>query len=139
MVVVGSRLLLPCGAPQTIRRSLRRYYPSIVVGPGSTHSIDVYVDEHWTHVVASIRVWYDPSATAGIRVMWMYSPDGLKYDTDDDAVARGNYYDMSFAAGATRQTTIPVPALSRFVRIAIRNMDTTYRAVVDVSYWFAVL
>jgi len=87
----------------------------------------------WSALVATIRVTYTSAATAGVRVVWLYSPDGTNFDTIDDAVAQGNYYDLSFAAGATSQATVLIPLLTPYVQILIINKDSTNAAT--VSLW----
>jgi len=91
----------------------------------------------WSALVATIRVTYASSATAGVRVVWLYSPDGTNFDTVDDAVAQGNYYDLSFAASATRQATVLIPLLAPYVRVQVINKDSTNAAT--VSMWTLLL
>ena len=86
----------------------------------------------WSALVATIRVTYASSATAGVRVVWLYSPDGTNFDTVDDAVAQGNYYDLSFAASATRQATVLIPLLAPYVRVQVINKDSTNAATVNM-------
>ena len=64
--------------------------------------------------------------------MWLYSPDGVNYDSLDDAVALNNYHDLSFAAGATRQATILIPVLTPYVRVVVVNKDPTYASTISV-------
>jgi hypothetical protein len=64
--------------------------------------------------------------------VWLYSPDGVNYDSLDDAVALGNYHDLSFVAGATRQATILIPVLAPYVRIVVINKDPTYASTISV-------
>jgi len=83
-------------------------------------------------LVATVRVTYASSATAGVRVVWLYSQDGVNFDSVDDAVAQGNYYDLSFAPGATRQATLLIPLFAPYVQIVIINRDGTNAATVDL-------
>lgn len=98
---------------------------------GGTVDIDKTGLDGYSAVVAVVRVAYSASATAGVRVLWLYSPDGTNYDSEEDAVAQGNYYDITFAAGATRQATILVPILADNVRIRIKNLDPANTATID--------
>ena len=91
----------------------------------------------YSAIALAVQAIYAPTATSGIRVRWLYSPDGTNYDSVEDAEAQGNYEDLSFAAGATRQRTIVIPILQPYVKIQIINLDT--RAAVTVSAWITLL
>ncbi|MEN3051528.1 MAG: hypothetical protein ABC596_06965, partial [Candidatus Methanosuratincola petrocarbonis] len=39
----------------------------------------------WSALVVIVKASYDPSATAGVRVRWLYSPDGTNFDSPEDA------------------------------------------------------
>jgi hypothetical protein len=104
---------------------------------GGSVSIDKADLDGWSALVAIVRVSYNASATAGIRVRWLYSPDGSNYDSPEDADAQGNYYDPSFTAGATRQATLLVPILAPYVRVQVANKDPTYAHV--LSAWTLTL
>ena len=99
---------------------------------GSTYNIDKTNLDTYSAIVTTVRATYDASATAGIRVRWLYSMDGTNYDSVEDSEAQGNYYDLSFTAGATRQATILIPIFAPYVRIQIVNLDATYAATIDV-------
>lgn len=105
------------------------------VAPSQSVTIDVEIPNEWSAAVISVKATYHQSATQGIRVLWLYSPDGTNFDSEEDAVAQGNYYDLSFAAGATRQATVLIAALAPYVRVVVRNMDTAYAATVDAWWW----
>lgn len=83
-------------------------------------------------IVVTVRATYDANATDGVRVRWLYSPDGNNYDTPDDAEAQGNYEDLSFSAGSTKQRTILIPILCNNVKIQIVNRDQSCGVTVDV-------
>jgi len=70
-------------------------------------------------------------------VRWLFSPDRTNYDTPEDAEAQGNYYDLSFAAGSTRQATILIAAFSNSVKVQVVNKDTAY--AVTVNMWSLML
>ena len=84
-------------------------------------------------LVTTVRVTYATSATAGVRVVWLYSPDGVNFDSVNDAVAQGNYYDMSFAAGGTAQATLLIPLFAPYVQIVVINKDSSNATT--VSLW----
>ena len=79
-----------------------------------------------------VKATYDANATAGVRVRWLYSPDGTNYDSPEDAENQGNYKDLTFAAGATRQRTVLIPILTDNIRVQIVNLDSSYSVSVDV-------
>ena len=85
----------------------------------------------YSAVVVTIKATYDSSATTGVRVRWLYSPDGANFDSVDDAEAQGNYSDLSFSAGATRQRTVLIPLFQPYVKVQIVNQDTSYSVAVD--------
>ena len=112
----------------TVMQDLTAY---LLAAAGSV-DVDKSGLDGWSALAVTVRVTYDASATAGVRVLWLYSPDGTNYDSEDDAVAQGNYVDPSFVAGATRQVTFIVPLFTPYVRIRVKNLDTTYAATVDM-------
>ena len=75
--------------------------------------------EGYSAVVMTVKASYDASATAGVRVRWLYSPDGVNYDSTEDAEARGNYEDLTFSAGATRTRTVLIPLFQPFTKVQI--------------------
>jgi len=95
-------------------------------------SIDKSGLDGWSALVVIVRVAYNASATAGIRVRWLYSPDGTNYDSVEEADAQGNYYEPTFTAGATRQATILIPILAPYIKVQIVNKDSTYAHTLDV-------
>jgi len=98
---------------------------------GSTAEITKSGLNGYSAIVAIVKATYDPSATAGVRVRWLYSPDGSNFDSPEDAENQGNYEDLTFSAGATRQRTILIPILCDNVKIQIVNLDTSYAVTVD--------
>ena len=86
----------------------------------------------WSAIVVTVKATYDANATAGVRVRWLYSADGVNFDSPEDAEDQGNYEDLTFSAGATRQRTIVVPIFQPHVKIQIVNLDTDYAVTVDV-------
>ena len=105
-----------------------------IAASGSTN-IDKGNLDGYSAIVASVKPTYDASATAGVRVRWLYSPDGTNYDTADGAENEGNYQDLTFTAGATIQETVLIPILAPYVRIQIVNLDTGYAVSVDAWSW----
>ena len=108
---------------------------SYTIAAGKAAEITKSGLEGYSAIIVAVRATYDPSATAGVRVRWLYSPDGVNFDSPQDAEAQGNYKDLSFAAGETRQRTILIPIFSDFIKIQIVNLDGTYDVVVDSWSW----
>ena len=88
--------------------------------------------EGYSAVVVTVRATYDASATAGVRVRWLYSPDSINFDSPEDAEDAGNYADLTFSAGATRQRTVLIPLLQKYTKVQIVNQDASKAVVVDV-------
>ena len=78
----------------------------------------------------SIQATYDSSATAGVKVLVLTSPDNSNFDTDDDAYA---VFYPSFTAGATVQATIPVGPEVKYFKVKVVNLDGSYAVSVWVS------
>jgi len=83
-------------------------------------------------VVLAVKAVYDASATAGVRIRWLYSPNGSDYDSEDAAEAEGQYNDMAFSAGATKVETMLIPIFQPYVKVQVVNLDTSYPVTVDV-------
>ena len=88
--------------------------------------------EGYSAVVVTVRASYDASATSGVRVRWLYSPDGSNFDSVQDAEDAGNYADLTFSAGATRQRTVLIPLLQKYTKVQIVNLDSAVSVTVDV-------
>jgi len=101
------------------------------ISAGGTAEFTVSDTDGYSAIVVTVKATYDASATAGVRVRWLYSPDGTNFDSVEDAEAQGNYEDLSFAAGETRQRTVLIPILQSYVKIQIVNLDTSYAVTVD--------
>ena len=83
-------------------------------------------------IIIIVKATYNANATQGVRVRWLYSPDGTNYDTVEDAEDAMQYEDLTFEADKTRQKTILIPIFAPHVKIQIINKDTGYDVVVDV-------
>jgi len=88
--------------------------------------------EGYSAVVVTVRATYDASATSGVRVRWLYSPDNSNFDSVEDAEDAGNYKDLTFSAGATRQRTVLIPLLQKYTKVQIVNQDASVSVTVDV-------
>jgi len=87
----------------------------------------------WAGLAVTVRATYSADASNGVRVRWMFSPDGTNFDTPEDAEAEGNYVDLTFSPGATRQKTVMFAIVAPYVKIHIVNLDSSYS--VTVSAW----
>lgn len=116
---------------------------SVTIGAGGSTSFVKSDLNGYSALIVTVRATFDASATAGVRVRWLYSPDGVNFDSPEEAEADKNYRDIGYttgdaatgtfnAAGATRQATILVPILAPHVKIEVVNLDSTYGVTVDV-------
>jgi len=83
-------------------------------------------------LIVTVKATYDPNATKGVRVRWLYSADGESFDSPEDAEDAGNFEDLTFEAGKTRQRTLLIPLFQRYTKVQIVNLDASYSVVVDV-------
>jgi len=102
------------------------------IAASGTENIDESGLDGYSAIIVIVKATYDASATAGVRVRWLYSPDGSNFDSSDDAEDAGNYEDLSFSAGATRQRTVLIPVFTDNIRIQIVNQDASKAVTVDV-------
>jgi len=87
--------------------------------------------EGYSALVVTVRATYDASATAGVRVRWLYSPDNTNFDSIEDAEDAGNYEDLTVSAGATRQRTILIPLFQKYTKVQVVNLDDSVSVTVD--------
>jgi len=104
---------------------------SIDAGGTTEFTISNTDTDGYTAIALTVKATYDASATQGLRIRWMYSPDGTNFDTTDGADALGNSHDLTFSAGATVQETIKIPILQPYVKIQLENLDGSYAVTVD--------
>lgn len=116
---------------QPARSMPEQVLSGVSIPAGGTQEFTVSDTDGYSAVVVTVKATYDASATAGVRVQWLYSPDGTNFDSAEDAEAEGNYVDLSFAAGETRQRTVLIPILQPYVKVQVVNLDTTYAVTVD--------
>jgi len=103
------------------------------LAPGEVREVNFGPVQDRTGLLIVARARYDPASTAGVRINWLYSYDGINYDTLADSEAEGNYFEPTFAAGETRQRSTILAFLSPYVRFRIENLDTTYSVVVTLA------
>jgi len=110
-----------------VPKAVRKELDAFTLGPGATVDVDIEVPVGRTGVATILKVAYDPASTAGVRLSFYYSIDGVSWDTDTDDV-----YTHPFGAGQTRQKTYISASLPLYIRIRIENLDTTYAVIVDL-------
>ena len=104
---------------------------SIIGGGIVEFTVDNTETDGFSALVVTVKATYNASATAGVRVRWLYSPDGSDFDSVEDAEATGNYEDLSFSAGATRIKTILIPIFMPYVKVQVVNLDISASVIVD--------
>ena len=102
------------------------------IAPNSYIEFAKRAEDGWGALVIVVKVAYSANASAGVKIRWLYSPDGSNFDSPEEADNQGNYYGMTYGAGVVRQTTVVVPLLTPFVKIQIFNQDASNSVVVDV-------
>jgi len=92
-----------------------------------------------TAAIITVRGSFDPSATAGFRLYWLYSPDGSNYDDEVSAEAEGNYTDIGYdsggafvGAGSIMQKTVIAPFVTPYMRLRVKNLDGSYAGSLDL-------
>lgn len=97
------------------------------IAGGATQNVDLMIPPGKTGMAVSLKTAYDASATAGVRLDVLHSPDGINYDTDtDDTIIH------PFAAGTTKQKTYTILGVHPYIRLAIVNLDATYATTADL-------
>jgi len=116
------------------RVGLTQTLMSKTISGGETEEFVVSATETdgFSALTVTVKAVYDANATAGVRVRWLYSPDGTNFDSPEDAEASGNYEDLTFSAGATRMRTILIPLFMPYVKVQIVNLDSSYSVTIDV-------
>jgi len=100
---------------------------SYSLGAGATYNVDVTIPTGKTGVAVTLKAAYNASATDGVTLNVLYSPNGTDYDTDTD-----DSYTHPFTAGQTKQKTYVIAAIHPYVRLQMVNNDGSYGATVDM-------
>jgi len=112
-------------------KDVTTHLSAYTLAAGGTVTVDIGPITNRTGIMILLRVTYNAAATAGVRIRWLYSHDGVSFDTPEDADAEGNYFEPSFTAGATRQRSTVIAFVSPYVRLSLVNLDPTYAVTVD--------
>jgi len=113
------------------RATPEQVFTSQSIGAGDKAEFTVSDTDGYSAIVVTVKATYDSSATAGVRVRWLYSPDGTNFDSEDSAEAEGQYTDLTFTAGTTKTETVLIPIFQNYVKIQIVNLDTSVSVTVD--------
>jgi len=104
------------------------------IDPNSYVDVVITVPEGYTGVALIVRCSYHSAATAGLRLIYLYSQDGVNYDDETNAVDAGNLEDVYFTAGATMQRTVITPVIPDYIKVRFRNRDSSY-PITGVNAW----
>jgi len=76
-------------------------------------------------------------ASAGLRVLFLYSADGENWDDEQEAINEGNYIDVGYdeagnfvKAGSSSQRSTVIPIVAPYVKFRFRNLDGANSLVV---------
>lgn len=119
-------------ALKPIRATPEQVLSGASIAGGDSEEFMISDADGYSAIVITVKATYNASATAGIRVRWLYSPDGTNFDSEDAAEAEGQYTDMTFAAGATKVETVLIPIFQPYVKVQVVNLDSSYAVVADV-------
>jgi len=115
----------------SVRTIPEKVLNSVSIAASETEEFTITADIYSASII-TISATYNASATNGVRVRWLYSPDNSLFDSPEDAIDEGNYKDLTFSAGATRIRTIIIPHLQPYVKVQIVNLDSNYGVTVTV-------
>ena len=114
-------------------KDTRTHLSDYLLSANATKNIEVGPITERTGMIVTIKASYAADATKGIKVRLLYSPDGINYDSNEDADAAGNYFEPSFSPGTTRQRSEIAAYVSPYVILSIINLDTIRPAT--ISLW----
>ena len=103
------------------------------VNPNSYIDSDPIEVRGYTGGQISVKATFDSGATAGLRLIYLYSQDGSNWDDEQEAINEGNYTDIGYdesgnfvKAGSSSQRSPIIPIVAPFVIIRFKNLDSTY-------------
>ncbi|MEM0096135.1 MAG: hypothetical protein QW660_05820 [Candidatus Bathyarchaeia archaeon] len=120
-----------------VREETAKVFDSKSIAGNSIEEFTIMSTSKHSALLITARASYDVNATAGVRIRWLYSQDGVSFDSSEDAEEAGNYADLTFAAGATRQGTTLIPLFTPYVKVQLVNKDTDHP--VTVTVWRTML
>lgn len=92
------------------------------IEPGGILEKDIF-SEYIRGLHVSLRAEYHAESTAGVRLRWLYSQDGVNFDTIEDAETNMQYFEPTFEPGKTRQGTVLVPFDALAIKLQVVNLD----------------
>jgi len=116
-----------------VREETSKVLDAVSIVAGGAEEFTVQSVSKHSALIVTVRALYDAAATAGVRVRWLYSADNTNFDSAEDAEDAGNYEDLTFAAGTTRQRTVLIPLFQPYVKVQIVNLDDAHTVI--VSCW----
>ncbi|MEM4701414.1 MAG: hypothetical protein QXZ51_04650 [Candidatus Bathyarchaeia archaeon] len=120
-----------------VREETAKVFDSKSIAGNGIEEFTIMSTSKHSALLITARASYDVNATAGVRIRWLYSQDGVSFDSSEDAEEAGNYADLTFAAGATRQGTTLIPLFTPYVKVQLLNKDTDHP--VTVTVWRTML
>lgn len=120
-----------------VREETAKVFDSKSIAGNSLEEFTIMSRSKHSALLITARASYDANATAGVRVRWLYSQDGASFDSPEDAEEAGNYADLTFVAGATRQGTTLIPLFTPYVKVQLVNKDADHP--VTVTVWKTML
>jgi hypothetical protein len=120
-----------------VREGTAKVFDSKSIAGNSFEDFTVVSRDKHSALLITAKACYDVNATAGVRIRWLYSQDGVSFDSPEDAEEAGNYGDLTFATGATRQGTTLIPLFTPYVKIQAVNKDADHP--VTVTVWKTML
>jgi len=117
---------------QPARSNAEQVLTSETIAAGNVKDFVISDTNGYSAVVLTVKASYDASATAGVRIRWLYSPDGTNFDSEDAAEAEGQYNDLTFDSNSTKIETVLIPIFQPYVKVQVVNLDTSYPVTVDV-------
>lgn len=117
---------------QPVRSDAEQVLTSETIAAGDVKDFVISDTNGYSAVVLTVKATYNASATAGVRIRWLYSPNGSDYDSEDAAEAEGQYNDLTFDSNSTKIETVLIPIFQPYVKVQVVNLDTSYPVTVDV-------
>jgi len=117
---------LSSGIPTLVSKVPKQLASSTTVNANSSATYTVNPNDR-SALVVTAKVTYNSSATSGATINVYCSPDGTNYDTEPF-----DSQTLSFSAGATVQQTFIFAAPTQYMKIEVKNNDSTYGLTLDL-------
>lgn len=114
------------------RQETVKVFDSKSIGGNGIEEFTITSRDKHSALLVTAKASYSVDAAAGVRVRWLYSQDGVSFDSPEDAEEAGNYGDLTFEAGATRQATTLIPLFTPYVKVQLVNKDADHPVAVTV-------